>query len=934
MSQVKTFGRYNLVRKVAQGGMAEIFLAKFQGIGGFEKKIIIKRILPRFSENQEFIKMLIHEAKIAVQLHHQNIVQIYDLGKVRNTYFISMEYIRGKDLRTVLNRLKAQGLQMPQELAVFITREICKGLDYAHNITDQHGEPLNLVHRDISPPNILLSLEGEVKIIDFGIAKATSQATDTQAGVFKGKFAYMAPEQAAGIPVDRRSDIFATGLILWEMLTCNKLLEAETDIATLERAKKIDSFVPPFANYDIPEQIELIIRKTLRQERDTRYQAAGEAARDLTIYLNLNYPGFSETDLADFLRSLFNLDRRRGGGSGDIVTHGHGERSLTGSDFFRAFARSAADSTDPSVKLRNEAAEHVAARAGSSPGVQLPGAAIAATGGPGASGKAPPGGRRPKEGRKPGDSDYWSLESEIEVFALAEGEGKKAGTGWVSQVAEDFVPADDGTLHPLVKGGLADPANGAGITSELSLDPQPVEETAEDTLDASLSLEPVSDDEVDPKAEGAKDYSAVPITPPKTGNTIGSWVIVGLTAAVIFLLVVAVVFPNKMVEIRESLGLIRKATVALTYEPSDALISVNGQPAARLPNPAQLHLTIGQRHSVRISQQGFADEQLSIDLVAASRVDPIKVSLNPLAPVGNGVLTLTGLLPGAVLYVNDRPMLEDQLKALPTGEPLNIRVIKQHYETFEQEVILDSTPLELEVEMAPAPVPLTVEADDIQGAVVTVNTETVGNCCPFVGSFIPGKPYQVEVKKKGYESAKIHWAPLVGTPFLWNVSLERIVTRKPEMARKPSTVPEDGPTTQQASNTNQPKGHNEGKGSSTQAAHQQAARQTASKPTPDKSPIPGSGVKTSAGTSNDTKPLSETQTAGTMRITIIATPWAEVYVDDRYVGRTPVRNIVVHEGPHKIRLVNSDLEIDYTTEKDIKLDPSGGNQLTYNYDLG
>ena len=199
------FGKYDLLERINVGGMAEVFRAKAYGVEGFERLVAVKRILPNIAEDNEFITMFVDEAKIAVQLNHANIAQIFDLGVVDGAYFIALEHVHGRDLRAIFERCRQGGSPMPVAQACFIVMKMCEGLDYAHNKRDAGGRDMNLVHRDVSPQNIIVSYEGEVKLIDFGIAKAASKANKTQAGILKGKFGYMSPEQVRGLDIDHRS---------------------------------------------------------------------------------------------------------------------------------------------------------------------------------------------------------------------------------------------------------------------------------------------------------------------------------------------------------------------------------------------------------------------------------------------------------------------------------------------------------------------------------------------------------------------------------------------------------------------------------------------------------------------------------------------------------------------------------------------------------
>lgn len=863
MSQVKTFGRYNLIRKVAQGGMAEIFLAKFQGIGGFEKKIIIKRILPRFSENREFIDMLIKEAKTAVLLHHQNIVQIYDLGKVRDTYFISMEYIRGKDLRTVLNRLKSQGQYLPRELAVFIAREICKGLDYAHNITDQHGEALSLVHRDISPPNILLSLEGEVKIIDFGIAKATSQATDTQAGVFKGKFAYMAPEQASGIPVDRRADIFATGLILWEMLTTRKLLEAESDIMTLERAKRIDGYDIPFREYDIPEQLENIIRKALKQDRSTRYQTAGEMSRDLTVYLNLNYPGFSETDLADFLRQLFNLDKRRGISGGEMITAAPGDRSNTNSEFFKSLAGPRQDNTDPSIKLAQARAT--------------------------AESSAP---RPIKRESAAGQSDQWDLLEEIKAFAKGADEGgggkpQEGGDGWVSQVAEDMVPQEDGTIITVPSNmGPGDP-NAPATATTAPASNAPSHPASKEPAATAVPVQPPTI------------ATATPVTPAPPAPGLGSRLMVPAFVLVLLIIGVGLLFPERVQQLRENLGLVPKATISFAYQPPDAEVLLNGQAVADVSSPYTLTLPIGTRHSLVVKKAGYMQEQVDIDLVASRSHSNINVVLKPELAKGNGKLELLGLPSSARIFINDAPVTAAGLQALPTDVSLKVQVEKEGYVTFEKTLpALGDAPASVEVAMKPAPVSISIETTP-PNAIIMVDRRQVGTS-PYKGDgYEPGVEYSIDVMAAGYKSHSTKIRPEIGKSLTLNIPLE-------------STRPDAGKP-----------GANTGTGTAVKPPVQTATNtQTAQNvPAPAPTPVPH---PPDPGPNKVPEPPKANRNSVNVRV--IAVPWADVYIDGKYLGRSPIE-LGVTPGKHKIRLVNRDREVDHSEDYDFQPSDDDATQI-------
>jgi serine/threonine protein kinase len=291
--------------------MAEVFKAKSYGVEGFEKIIAIKRILPTMGEDRDFIKMFIDEAKIAGQLAHANICQIFELGRIDGSHFIAMEYIWGKDLLQIQNRLRKTKQPMPINMASFVIAKVLEGLDYAHRKRDPLGRPLEIVHRDCSPQNVLVSYEGEVKVIDFGIAKATSRNSRTMAGVLKGKFGYMSPEQVRGLPLDRRSDIFAIGTMLYECLTGERLFQGETDFSTLEKVRNVDIASPRQVNPAIPEAVEKIILKALAKDVDDRYQWCSEMLADLQAYLMSQDVVFTAKSLSGWLKDVFSPEIER-----------------------------------------------------------------------------------------------------------------------------------------------------------------------------------------------------------------------------------------------------------------------------------------------------------------------------------------------------------------------------------------------------------------------------------------------------------------------------------------------------------------------------------------------------------------------------------------------------------------------------------------------
>jgi serine/threonine protein kinase/tetratricopeptide (TPR) repeat protein len=299
------YGKYQLLEQLARGGMAEVFKAKAHGVEGFEKILVIKRILPELSENPRFVEMFINEAKIAVSLSHANIVQVFDLGTAEGTYFIAMEYVAGMDLAKMLKRTRKAKKRLAPELAVYIISELAKGLDYAHRRRDAEMRPLNIIHRDVSPQNVLLSFEGEVKLTDFGIAKAriVAQAV-TEVGVVKGKYSYMSPEQLLGTRLDARTDIFGAGTLLYEALAGKNPFQAASTYDTLQRVREGNVTPIEEAAPDVPAELGPIVRRAMAVDVADRYPTAGEFYEDLIQFLYAAGRRVSARDLTSHLSEL------------------------------------------------------------------------------------------------------------------------------------------------------------------------------------------------------------------------------------------------------------------------------------------------------------------------------------------------------------------------------------------------------------------------------------------------------------------------------------------------------------------------------------------------------------------------------------------------------------------------------------------------------
>jgi len=296
--------RYKVLEKIASGGMAEVFRAESAGLEGFKKTVAIKRVLPHLSEKKQFIGMFLDEARVSAQLSHSNCVQVFDIGVGDNTYFIVMEYVDGADLKGVIEHRKKTSTPFPVEEACLICVRICEGLSYAHELTDNNGESLHIVHRDMSPPNVLITRFGEVKIVDFGLAKANSQLEKSEPGIIKGKFSYLSPEAAQGLPVDAKTDIFAVGIILWELLAGRRLFMGETDLETVRMVQQ--ARVPSIRQFNPKVSIELerVMMRALAGDPSARYQTARDFGRDLNNMLFHMGRAVSSFDIAQLVEPI------------------------------------------------------------------------------------------------------------------------------------------------------------------------------------------------------------------------------------------------------------------------------------------------------------------------------------------------------------------------------------------------------------------------------------------------------------------------------------------------------------------------------------------------------------------------------------------------------------------------------------------------------
>jgi len=319
--------RYHVIERIAAGGMAEVFRGESAGIEGFRKKVAIKRVLPKLSANREFIQMFLDEARLCAYLSHSKCVQVFDIGQGGGAHFIVMEFVDGADLKEVLDYLNAHKQVMRVEVACRIAMDVCEGLAYAHAACDHHGHPLEIVHRDISPHNVLITRFGEVKLVDFGLAKASSHLTAEDEDIVKGKFGYLAPEVTMGTKADKRVDIFAAGILLWEMLCGRRLFLGDSDVETFKQVRAAQIPDPRQTRKDVPDELVRVLMKALAKDPAQRYSTGDDFARDLGLILRALPRPATYLDIAEIVRLAADERARRrraegkttAGAVGDLV---------------------------------------------------------------------------------------------------------------------------------------------------------------------------------------------------------------------------------------------------------------------------------------------------------------------------------------------------------------------------------------------------------------------------------------------------------------------------------------------------------------------------------------------------------------------------------------------------------------------------------------
>jgi serine/threonine protein kinase len=311
--------RYRVIKRLEAGGMAEVYLGEASSLEGFKKRVAIKRVLPHLAQNENFIQMFLDEARLSARLSHANIVSVFDISARDDTYFLIMEFVDGANLKRILESLQRRGQRFLLPEAIYVCAEACRGLAYAHELKDEHGRAIGIVHRDISPPNIMVTRQGEVKVADFGLAKAGTQLSQTDPGVVKGKFSYLSPEAAAGREVDARADVFSLGIVLWEMLAGRRLFLGETDYATVKLIQQAN--IPRLAplNNQVDETFEELLLKALTRAPEDRYQSAQAFGDALTGYLFARQLKVTHYDIAKLVNTAISEDAPGGKNESSLI---------------------------------------------------------------------------------------------------------------------------------------------------------------------------------------------------------------------------------------------------------------------------------------------------------------------------------------------------------------------------------------------------------------------------------------------------------------------------------------------------------------------------------------------------------------------------------------------------------------------------------------
>lgn len=774
--QPQAFGKYFLVDKLAMGGMAEIFLARSQSKGDSGAYLVIKRILPHFSGNAQFIDMFIDEAKISSLLSHTNIVPLYDLGRVGDSYFLAMEYVPGQDLKGLVKRCADRGVRLSYEHAAYVMREVCLGLDYAHTKHDGGGRPLAIVHRDISPQNVLVGYDGLVKITDFGIAKASSKLDSTQVGTLKGKFGYMAPEQVvAGMDLDHRSDVFAAGVILWELITGQRLFAGTNEIEILERVRAARIEAPSSLDPDIPRELERIIFKALMKDRDKRFQWAKDMAGELTKFLAQVSPRFSAADMSAVMRELFapeieNIRAKWNVVIGAVIDKGHAERGAalesTRPDHREEPERPAkkpASSTPPPRPIAYSQEESARTQVAASPVPPVARAADKTRMSPSGRFELPPIEAPPppaKAPRPPAPADRTSaldLLAEVDAEAFEKGIRRESSARGTPRAGPDDQRAEERRIAP----------------------PPPPPPPAPSSS---------TDDDFEDFADTRKNRPTPPPPPraaarqgPSTGLRIFSWFGFLATAAAVavgsllYTGAIANPFAAPVIEVVTAID--------------TAAISIDGNVVLASGRSGRWPVGTGKR-TVEVRAQGYKPFTATVD-AAKGQVATVDVLLEP-ADDATADVEIRSTPPGVTVWIGDELAGTAPLTLHPKLGDHTLRFIRPRYDELAMPVQFSrpgpSQPIDVSLVPNVASVVVTTNPP---GAVASVGGVGRGPTPVTVDGLKPGEAVEVQVVLKGHRTETRSVTP-PGGDVAFPVEIELAVSEDLK-ARPPSPLPSPSP---------------------------------------------------------------------------------------------------------------------------------------------
>ncbi|MCU0672410.1 MAG: PEGA domain-containing protein [Myxococcota bacterium] len=871
------FGKYLLLERVNVGGMAEVFKAKAFGVEGFERLVAVKRILPSIAEDQEFITMFIDEAKIAVQLTHANVASIFDLGRVADSYFIAMEFVRGKDLRAIFDRVRKRGETVPVPMACYVIMKVCEGLDYAHNKKDSAGRDLHLVHRDVSPQNILLSYDGEVKLIDFGIAKAANKAGKTQAGILKGKFGYMSPEQVRGLPLDRRSDIFSVGIVLYELLTGERLFVGESDFSTLEKVRNVEIMPPSTYNRKIPEELEQIVLKALAKDVEDRYQTAMDLHDDLQSFMYTSGNFFARKDLAAYQKKAF---------SDEIAKEEARDEQYQQIKAPNPSGLDAFDDLPPKKDVSRPPAPPSMAAGNVSkapppppPRPQPPKATLL---GLGAAAPAPPP-LPPKPAAGPDlDMDWDDDELATQIYDTP-GMGKSSPGAVAAPDHGPLLSAPTAAPAPSPRGAPSPfdaPAPSLGTPSQ---NPRPPAISQPPASSPRAPGAPSPFDDLAPSSPPPRSAPPTAVTArpekPSSGSNVGVLVGIGLTLlGVLGLIGWFVLRPGA------------PATVHLTTSPVDPVVLFDEQPVQATSSPFMIaNVEPGVPHLLEVRKRGFRVWSTTFEVEPGQTLTLPPVTLVPeeTTVAANGVGTsgaepsmptpptttaagfsLTSDPSGATVFVDgrERGTTPVTLSDLAAG-PRQVRVVAAGRLPWESSInIVAGSILPLApVVLAPA---VTVSFTSVpSGAEVTLvrgsTRERVGTT-PCETTVDPSADWTVEMESAGYRTWSRELRIRAGsTTHEVDATLAEERVAVVSMRERPVQIATMEPTT-------------------------------------------------STMVDEPVTPPTMTEAGGSGTLRINSRPWSQVFVDGRLIGNTPQMNISLSAGRHQVTLVNPDFNVRHT----------------------